>query len=844
MSIWNRIRQTLEPNRRNRDIDDELAAHIEMRSEDFERAGLTPAAARREAGRKFGSRARAVEETREAHVLAWLDSWRRDSAYSIRGLLRRPAFLLTGLATLALGIGVNVAIFSVLDAMLLKPLPVPDADRLMAFVETRNGEPTGGNPVRMGDYVEGMKSLAATGGFYSETVVIRTAEGSQPLRTLRMAGNVIGAFGYRPVIGRLPVAGDRNVAVLGHRFWERQFGGSRDVLGKTLNTQGGAIEIIGVLGPDASLIEEYDTWVPIAAETEGNRTPRTAGFLMVIARLKAGVPLSQANAELATVSAAMRAANPEADKGLSARLEPMGNVFVNEAGKFVYLLACVVFTVLLIACANIAGLLLARNAERTREAAIRAAVGASRWDLVRLYLFESFWLAVPGGLLGLLAGAWSLGILKSYVPADLPLLSSITIDGRAALFACYLTLFCAVAIGLLPAWQAARLKTRPSPLRSVLVVAQVGVSLVLLITAAILVKSLVEAKRRPLGFQQDHVLALEFEFPWDGESEKLKQFYRQVERSVRELPGVRAAGVVDRLPLQGGSQGRSYLRIRGRNLEETVARQSYGFRAITNGYFSALRIPIVRGRLPDEKRRETLLNESFAKRYFGGADPVGEQVSFADSNREPVWYTVTGIVADVAISAVDNRAIGEVFVPFERTFWPSAALVVHLEGDPGPVIAAAKHVDPYANVRYAGPLETRLASVWSEPNLIASLLTGLAVTALALVCIGIYGMLAGFVRSKTREFGVRLAVGATPGSLMQLSLGHGLKLTVIGLGLGLLSAYALLPLLSQFILGGQTVNPLMIGVACACMIAAAIGACYGPARRAARLDPVIVLRHD
>lgn len=764
--------------------------------------------------------------------------------YSIRGLLRRPAFLFTGLATVALGIGVNVAIFSVLDAMLLKPLPVPDADRLMAFVETRNGESTGGNPVRMNEYVEGMKSLAKTGGFYSETVVIRTPEGSQPLPTLRMAGDVVGTFGYRPVIGRLPAAGEQNAAVLGYRFWERQFGGSRDVLGKTLNTQGGAIEIIGVLGPDASLIEEYDIWTPMMAESERNRTPRTAGFLMVIARLKAGIPLSQANAELATVSAAMRAANPDADKGLSARLEPMGKVFVNEAGKFVYLLACVVFTVLLIACANIAGLLLARNAERTREAAIRAAVGASRWDLLRLYLFESFWLAVPGGLLGLLAGAWSLGILKSCVPADLPRISSVSIDGRAALFAWFLTLFCAVAIGLPPAWQAARLKTRPSPLRSVLVVAQIAVSLVLLITAAILVQSLVDAKRRPLGFQQDHVLALEFEFPWDGEPEKLKPFYRQVEQSVRELPGVRAAGLVDRLPLQGGSQGRGYIRIRGRNLEEAQARQSYGFRAVTNGYFSALRIPIVRGHLPDEKQRETLLNEAFAKRYFGGADPVGVQVSFADANREPVWYTVTGVVADVAISAVDNRAISEVFVPFERTFWPSAALVVHMEGDPAQVIAAAKRVDPYANVRYAGPLETRLESVWSEPNLMASLLSGLAITALGLVCIGIYGMLAGFVRGRTREFGVRLALGATPGSLTQLSLGHGIRLTAMGRGLGLLSAYVLLPLLSQFILGGQAVNPLMIGVASACMIAAAIGACYGPARRAARLDPAMVLRHD
>ena len=681
-----------------------------------------------------------------------------------------------------------------------------------------------------------MQSFSTTGGFYSEGMVVRTADGAQSLKTLRTVGDVAGTFGYRPVLGRLPAPGEENVALLGHRYWEKAYGASPGALGKTLHTPSGVIEIIGVMGPEAALIEEYEVWTPMGRDME--KTPRTAGFLQMIARLKPAVDAAQANAELATVSAAMRAAHPEEDKGLSARLTPLRNVITNEVSRPVLLLAGVVFTVLLIACANLAGLLLARNADRAREAAIRIAIGASRGDLIRLYLLESVWLAIPGGALGLLAGSWSLAYLKSLLPEDLPLLQTISIDARVALYALALTLFCALAIGLLPAWQVARLKAKPSPLRSALVVAQVAVSMVRLMTAGLRVNRLLAAKKRPLGFAQDHVLALQFAFTWDTDNAKLQQFYHDVEQAVREVPGVRTAGLIDRLPLEGGSQGRGYLRIRGRNLDESVARQSYGFRAMTSGAITALRVPILRGGLPDEKQRQTLINETFARKYFGDADPVGQQVSFSDANKEPVWYTIAGVVANVAQNSVETRAFSEVFVHISRTYWPHAALVVNTESDAAPVIAAARRVDPFAVIRYAGPLETRLASAWSEPQLIASLLGGFALAALALVCVGIYGMLAGFVRGRTREFGIRLALGATPVSLTQLSLNHGLRLTAIGLGLGLAGTWPVARFLEK------APDPVALAVAAALMMAAAGAACYAPARRAAKLDPALVLRHD
>lgn len=852
MPFLKRLLQTLRPNARNREIESEIALHIELRAEELERAGLPPREALRQARARFGSRARIAEETRETHLLAVADAWRRDSVYSIRALLRRPSFLATGLLTLALGIGVNIAIFSVLDGMLWKPLPVPAPDRLLAFVETRDGAGTGGNPIRLEEYTSAMTSLAAAGGFYGETVVTSTADGPQPLHALRTLGDVLGAFGYRPVLGRAFDAeeqqGRRGVALLSYRFWQQQFGGRVDALGRTLNSRGGPMEIIGVLGPDASVIEDYDIWSPMKAETPDNLTPRTAGYLMCIARLRPGVSEAAAGAELATISAAIRAANPVADHGLAVRFRPLRDVLAGQAFLPFYLLAAVVFTVLLIACANIAGLLLARNQERAREASIRAAIGAGRWDLFRLYLLEALWLALPGGALGLLTGAWTLSLLKPAIPADLPLLANIGIDLRASFFAAALTVFCALAIGLLPAWQLARLRFTRHPLRGTLVVAQVSLSLVLLLLTAFLLQGLRTAQRRPLGFQPDHVLALQFDFPWDTDGTKLRHFYAAAEDALRTMPGVRAAGTVDRIPLQGGSQQRAFIRLRGRDLDDALARQRYGYRAVTNGYFTALRIPLLAGRLPVPGQRETLVNETFARTHFGAAGGVGESVSFTGPEEAPIWYRVTGIVADIAHSAVDLRTFSEVFVPFERTFWPSATIILQMEGDPAAFAAAARQrirqVDPFALLRYAGPLDARLDSAWSEPRLLAKLLSGLAFAALALVSIGIYGLLSGFVRSRTREFGIRLALGATPRSLTQLSLNHGLRLTSLGLALGLGAAVPAVRLFRGLIPGGESPHPAVATAAALLLLAAALAACYIPARRAARLDPAAVLRHE
>jgi len=840
MSVWSRIRQSLRPGSKLSGIDAEIASHIQLRADAYERDGLSASRARTEAARKFGSRARFAEEVRDVHHFAWLDTLRRESGYSIRGLLHRPAFLTAGLLTLAIGIGVNVAVFSLLDGVFLKPLPLPEADRVFLLKEFRNGQPISSNPARLRDYTDAATSFSAIGGFYSETIVVDTPGGAQPLNAFRFAGDAPAAFGYRPAIGRFPAPGERDVAIISDRYWERQFGRLPSAIGATLKTRTGPLEIIGVFGPNEALLSQHDFWSPVGQANLN--APRTAGFLTLIARLKPTAGRDRANAELATISAN--------DKGLSATLEPLDRAFATEAQKFAVLLSALVFTVLLIACANLAGLLLSRQSERSREASIRSAIGATRWDLLRVFLLESVWLTIPGGLLGLLTGIWTLDVLKSLLPEDLPRLATVAIDIRAAAFALALTLVCAVAIGILPAWQIARQVTRTghrqprTPLRAVLVVGQIAVAVVLLLTASLQIHALLEARMRPLGFQPSRVFVIQYNLPWDAEPAKVAQFYKEIEDTVASVPGVRASGLVDRLPFGGGSQDRRFLRIRDKEIDESLARQSYGFRAATPGYFTAMGIAVLQGVLPDPRLPEIAVNETFAKRYFGAESPIGRQISFSNPNQPPAWFTVTGMVANVPQNALETRTFGDIFVPFSRTFWPVGNLVVSAEGDFSPILAAARRVDPFAHVRYAGPLQDRLDAAYKTPNTVGSLLGGLALAALGLVCIGIYGMLAGFVRGRTRDFGVRLALGATPGSITQLSIYQGIRLAFFGLILGSLLAWPALRTLPRFLPGAVSPHPGAIAAAGLLLIGAVLLACYGPARRAGRLDPAIVLRHD
>ncbi len=861
MSLWTKLLETVLPNRRSVEIEDELAFHVEMRARQLMQSGVDPDEAMRQARRQFGNSTKLAEDTRETHLLQGLSALLRDSRYALRGLWRRPLFSLTGLASLALGIGVNVAIFSVLDTLLLKPLPLADASLVMAFVESRNGETTNGNPARMRDYRENLRTLKAVGGYYGDGLVLAGTDGPTRLNALRTVGDVISVLGHTLVLGRnftpQEQLGRANVAIISHQLWQRLFQRDASVIGKLIRSKGMAFEIIGVMPAEAALLDEVDLWIP--AEADQQNTSRMAGFLTVVGRLADGVDLTKANAELATVAGQMLAANPVSDKGLAVGLKPLGEVLAGEARQPVLLLMGVAITILLLACVNLAGLLLARNAERAQEAAIRMAIGAGRAALVRLFLLEAVWLAIPGGMLGLLVGEWSFALLKAMLPAETPLIAAMRVDGRAAIFALLLTVFCAIAIGLLPAFEASRVMprgaigARSALLRSALVVGQIAVSLTLLVSAGVLTHRLLEARQRSFGFQPDHVLALSFDISWDTDKAKLHQFYTQAADAVRLMPGVISVGLVDRLPLGGGAQSAGYLRIRGMELPETQARQQYGFRAVSADYFTTLRIPLMKGRVfgepqGDRTPREILINETFAQRYFAGIDPVGRVISYRDAVKEPLWFEVTGVVKDVPVSPGDIRPRPEVFVHFTNTYWAPATLVARVNGDAAIMTTAVRKriadIDPYVLIRRGGSVDSQVELAWTKPKLLAKLTGGLSLASLLLACLGLYGILAGFVKARTKEFGIRLALGATPWSLQQLSLRQGIFLALIGIIVGGFLAVPVLRLIAAQVPGGEANDPMAFSIAAILLFFTALVACYAPVRRVAKLDAIEVLRHE
>lgn len=377
--------------------------------------------------------------------------------------------------------------------------------------------------------------------------------------------------------------------------------------------------------------------------------------------------------------------------------------------------------------------------------------------------------------------------------------------------------------------------------------------MVLLSAALFFGQSLQASKARPIGFQPDNVVALEFDFPWDSDGEELNRFYTRVESELLAIPGARSAGIGDALPLLGSTQARGYLMIHGVPLDDARARRQYQYRVADAGFFAALRIPLLRGRWPEPPRtadspRETVVNESFVRRYFGAVDPIGRRVSFADANREPRWHTIAGVVPDVAMSILDERPSASVYVHHTHAYWPRGVAVLHAAGDAEALVRAARAkvaaVDPYAMIRFAGPAEARVESVWSEPSLLTALVGGMALLTLSLVCLGVYGVCSSMVRARTREFGIRAALGATPRSLAGLSLRHGLRLAAAGVLLGGIASIPARRLIEGLLLGSGPGSIPTVLAASGCMMLVVCFACFGPARRAARMDPAIVLRHE
>jgi putative ABC transport system permease protein len=798
----------------------------------------------------------------------------QDLRYAARTLLKTPGFTLVAVLTLALGIGANTAIFSVLYAVLLRPLPYPQPDRLVGLSQVYRGS----RYERAVDW-RGYRFLDEYSTVFQSLAVstnlgfnVFTGEEADRARGMRVSADFFRVLGVSPLLGREFSAdedqpGGPQVAILSHGYWQRRFGGDRSIVGRAITLDGAPYTVVGVMPSGFQTQPEADVWSTVA---QVSRTVGSGSNLRLIGRLKPGLSLARAEAEFAPTVAALRERvlgrlPPE----LKIELYPQRQLIVTDLKAPLQVLFGAIGFVLLIACANVAGLLLGRAAGRGRELAVRVALGASRARMVRQLLTESVLLALIGGAAGLILARWALEALLTFVP-DTVRAVDIRLDWWAVGFTFALSLVTGVIFGLLPAWQASRRDVHESlkegsgrttaaagrgHLRDALAVAEIALSLVLLVGAGLLIRTVGNLLRTDPGFDPRHVLAAEIWLNGTGydSSAAISEFYRRLTARVEELPGVRSAAVVEAgLPLETG--GNQYVMIEGRARGASV-----DYRTITPGYFRTLGIRLAQGRsftAADVQGADpvVVVNESFARRYLSGHDAVGRTVSFEGGRGVP--RRIVGVVGDVR-SYIGLPANPTVFLPsaqtpvgYTRMFgsWFPIHVVVRAAGDPASLVAGLTRAihDTDARVPVGGvrPLEETLSDSVAGSQFQMLLLAVFASLALVLAAVGIYGVMSYLVAQRSREIGVRLALGAVPGEVLRMVLGRGMLLALAGAALGLAGAVGLTRLLRSWLYGVSALDPVTFAAVAALLLLVALAACWLPARRAAMVDPVVALRSE
>jgi putative ABC transport system permease protein len=848
MPILTRLMNTLGFGGSRDAIAEELLFHLEEKTRSNMDAGMDHASARENAMRSFGNRSVWGEAMRDVDVIQWLDNVRRDLFHAIRGLARRPGLAFTAIASLGLGIGATTALFSLADAVFLRPLPFPHPEQIVAIVESKRGEESNSNPVRMNDWATQVPALGAVGGYYGESLVL-TGEGSPVrLQVLRAFGRFEDVLGEKPVVGRLFTPEEQDVIVLSNQLWQGRYHGDKTVLGKVLHLNGVACTVIGVLPAGIRFPDAIDAIAPAGVRVR--EASRKAGFLSIVGRRKPDVSLRQLETQLASVAQRLAQQYPATDRDRTVKAVPLQRQLGADARNPLLLLFIAAALVLLIACVNVAGLLLSRAVERKKESAIRISLGAGRSALIRHYLAESMVLSLGGGLLGLLLGKLALSGLLYLMPIDFPLPTPPQYDWRAALFALGASLMSGMFFGWAPTWQASsgrlsesyRATTSASGLwmRRALVGAQVALSVLLLVSVGLVAKSLYRIQRSPMGFQPASVLTAQVNFGWETPEARLNEYSDRVLENLKQIPGVSAVGMVDRLPLKGGTQS-GPIGVRGIELSDDLKERSVDERAIKGEYLNAAGIQLIAGRA-SLNPHETIVNETLARRYFGEVNPLGRQITTHGTHH----FTIVGVAGDVRVEATQTEQPAEMFIRMEDTYWPLQNYVIRAMGDPVSLAASVREAmhraDPNQMVDKVAPLNHVISESSSDQRTRVWLLGSFAGMALLLAAIGLYGVLASDVAQRKIEIGIRLALGAEPAGILSHTVSQGVLLAAAGLAVGLGGALTLARLVQSFLYGVAPTDPLVFGAVALVLIVTAAAASLIPALRASRVDPAVTLR--
>src|ERR1700754_2479844 len=874
------------------EIVEELAQHLDDVYQRALRNGTSEENARRAALSELSAEHSLLNELQRTHKrppadeplpgeprrLNLLADFLQDLRYAARILWKNPGFTAVAVIALALGIGANTAIFSVVNTVLLRPLPYKDPEQLVMVWEdnSRHGyprdTPAAANFVDWRDQNSVFSGMAA----FADTYFNLTGVGDPE----RLQGRIVSAslfplLGVEPQLGRVFTSaedqpGAQNVVLLSHRLWQRRFGGDPAIVGKTLSLSGQTYTVVGVMPARFQFPENVDElWIPIAF-TAQEAANRNRHYLEVVARLKPGVTLAQAQSEMTTIGARLQQQYPQSNTDLSVAVTSLHEHVVGDIKPALLILLGAVGLVLLIACANVANLLLARAAIRQKEIALRVALGARRWRLLRQFLTESVLLATLGGILGLAIAYAGLLLLGSFIPENIAQAREISLDLKVLGFTLLVSLLTGFIFGLAPAIQSLRMNQSETlkeggrdsvtgrsgkRLRGLLVTAEVAVSLVLLIGAGLLINSFLRLRNIDPGFKVDHLLTMKIELP-EPKYETLERraaFYTDLVQRVQSLPGARSAAVTTNLPLY--RQGNSIsIRVEGRPDPPPGQELIVVTRIISPGYFDTMSIPLLAGRQFTDQDTETtpnvvVISETMAKRFWAGEEAIGKRLAIGRVRSDADWIQGVGIVKDGRQFELNAEPRPQMYVSYRQAdFFAPEDLVVKTDVEPASMAAAVRKAvweidkdQPVSNIK---SMEEILGDSIARQRFSMLLLGVFAAVALLLAAVGIYGVMSYSVAQRTHEIGIRMALGAQTGAVLKLAVGYGLKLVVAGVLIGLVAAFALTRLMSTLLFGVTPTDPATFALISLLLVGVAALASYIPARRATKVDPLVALRYE
>jgi putative ABC transport system permease protein len=877
-----RLRALLRKRSVEREMEEELRFHLRMRAEENLRRGMTPAEAERAALRSFGGWERIKEACRDVKGGGVMETFIQDVRFGARMLRKHPGFTLVAVLTLAFGIGANTAIFSVVNSVLLRPLQYPNAERIVAIQELdEKGSRVQVTPANFLDWRAQNTMFEQLAAIYARTANLSAGEEAERIDLAMTSVNFFQVFGVRPHAGRffLPEeesAGHPSVVVLSYGLWQRQFGGDPSLVGRSLMLDGQPFTVVGIAPAGFQYPNKTEAWIPpfksvptLNAQMDIERA-RGFGFLSVVGLLKPGASVTQAHDEMMAITARLRQQYPASNNNRFNRVVSLQTHLVGESRTALLLLLGAVALLLLIACANVANLLLARASTRQKEIAVRLALGATRLRLVRQLLVESVLLGLAGGIMGLLLGLWGVDLMRRLLPVDFPLAQSIGVDLRVLGFTLLVSFLTGIVFGLAPALQSTKpdvneaLKesarsssggARSNRVRSLLIVSEVALSLVLLIGAGLLFRSFLRLQAVELGFRPQSMLT----FRLSPAGQNFRQdaqyvaFYSQVAERIKTLPGVEAVGVINTLPLVKGWT--TSIMVQGRPLLTRDKWPPVNYRSVSPDYFRAVSVPVMKGRAFDERDNDKgplvlLINQSLARRDFPGEEPIGKRLNFGgvDNDGQPIWFEIVGVVADVRSLELNAEPTPEIYTSYLQDPFANMSYVVRSQVEPKSLIPAVREVvrqvdkaQPIAEVR---EMEQIVSQAAAQPRFNSLLLGLFASLALLLAAAGIYGVMSYAVTQRTHEIGVRMALGAQTKDVLRLVVGQCMRLTLMGLALGLVCAFALTRVMVSLLYGVKPTDLSTFAGGTLLLIIVALAACYLPARRAIKVDPMIALRYE